>query len=80
MPSHVVSFSAEDGSLVARCLCGWQEAWTPWDESSYLDYSGVLDMGLAHSLQGRKLPPRPPLPEQRWSWLKFKWQEVHDAT
>lgn len=55
---HSVSFTAEDGRFTAVCTCGWQHYWTPWAEIDERDYTGILAIGLIHSLEGRTLPER----------------------
>lgn len=47
---HIVSFTAEDGRLLARCCCGWHHAWTPNTLTiEETDYGLLFGIGLGHT-------------------------------
>ncbi len=60
---HVVSFTAEDGALIARCSCGWFHRWRPFSDKPSSHYSLILSYGLEHTLKfSQPLPERPDEP------------------
>ena len=53
MTKHTVTFTAEDGWLVAKCNCGWHHKWKPNDRINEGDYGIILAYGLTHSRDGK---------------------------
>lgn len=46
---HTVSFTAQDGWLVASCGCGWIHKWNPNNEVHPAHYGKLFAYGLDHS-------------------------------